>query len=114
VHPTAEQVINVVDAHRLQEATYSKKDFITWAKGYAKTVFEKLTAAGNPRADQFKKQITPVIQKIVANWEKEGYGFYHGESYNPDATLIIKFYKKEDEHNPFLWYFKDGLEAEKV
>jgi hypothetical protein len=61
-----------------------------------------LKAEGNPRAEAFKKGMTAVIPKIMGNLKN--YSFYLGESSNPDGTVILAFYKDEDQHNPYLWY----------
>jgi len=113
-NPQSELVIDVVDAHRLQEVSWpsDKSQFVAWMKAYSKAVLEKLTERKSPRADAFKKGMQAMAPKIIANLKE--YQFFQGENATGDtSTLILLFFKPDDQMNAVLWYFKDGLEEEK-
>ena len=110
---TKEMVNNVIDAHQLYgPVPMSKSEFVTWVKGYSKAVLEKLKANESPRLDAFKKGMSTVVPKLAGKWSD--FTVYEGASMNFDAGLILMFYKEEDQTNPCLYYFRDGLEEEKV
>ena len=58
-----------------------------------------------------KLQITPFVKKILENFKD--YEFLVGESMNPDAMVALLNYR-EDGITPYLTYFKDGLNEEKL
>merc|ERR1719329_1577335 len=61
-----ETVINVVDAHQLQETQLSKKDFMSMVKAYLKRVVAHLKEKGkDERVPEFQKGATEMIKFIV-------------------------------------------------
>jgi len=108
---TTAQVINVVDAHRLCETSFDKKAYMGYIKAYMKKVLDKLKADGSPRAEIFQKGVQPFIKKVLENFND--YAFYTGNSMDIEGLVILMAYK-EDGITPYFYYFKDGLEEEKV
>jgi len=108
---SARTVNNVIDAHRLQTTSFDKKSYMTYIKGYMKVVLEKLKTQNPSRVDAFQKNVQPFIKNILAKFDD--YEFYTGESMEPEAMVVLKFYK-EDGLIPYFYFFKDGLIEEKV
>ena len=83
-------------------------------KEYLKSVVVKLTEANPERVDVFKKQAHDEVKKILG--EFKDWKFYNGVSVNPDSMAILLNYRKDEKgvEKPFLLYWKDGLEEEKV
>eukprot|EP01116_Phalansterium_solitarium_P006547 TRINITY_DN18883_c0_g1_i1.p1 TRINITY_DN18883_c0_g1~~TRINITY_DN18883_c0_g1_i1.p1 ORF type:complete len:171 (-),score=79.82 TRINITY_DN18883_c0_g1_i1:253-765(-) len=108
---TSETVNNVLDAHRLQTTSFDKKSYMTYIKGYMKAVLEKLKVSNPDRVEPFQKAAQGFIKNVLAKFDD--YEFYTGESMEPEAMVILKFYK-EDGLIPYFYFFKDGVEEEKV
>ena len=104
---------SIVLTHRLKpyQAAIAKKDYGTVVKPYVKAVHEKLVAEGKPeRAAIFKAGIPGVIKKFKAIWDD--LIPYRGESENENGMLCFLNYRKSGD--PYMIFFKDGLEEEKV
>ena len=66
-----ETVVNVVDAHQLQETQLSKKDFMSLVKPYLKKVVEKLKENGKEdRVKGFQQGATEMIKFIVGRYDE--------------------------------------------
>jgi hypothetical protein len=63
------------------------------------------------RVQIFEQKITPVVKNILGNFND--YEFYVGESMNPEGMVALLNYR-EDGVTPYLTYFKDGLNEEKL
>lgn len=103
--------INVVMNHKLVPSPMAKKEYMKYIKGYMKAVKDKLKDNEVPQAevDIFTKNVQKFVKDLLASygdWE-----LYIGESYNPDAMLPLL---KWDEEIPYFYFFKHGLEMEKV
>jgi len=109
--PVSTTVINVVDAHALTQTTFDKKSYMTYIKGYMKSVLEKVKATKPERAEIFQKNVQPFVKKILDNISD--YDFFTGPSMNPEGMVVLLFYK-EDGLTPYFYLFKDGLDEEKV
>ncbi|CAD6564599.1 MAG: hypothetical protein CYPHOPRED_004111 [Cyphobasidiales sp. Tagirdzhanova-0007] len=107
----AVQVINLVKSGNLQSTQFDKKSFLTYLKGYMKTVKAHLQEKNPSRVEAFEKGAQTFAKKIVANFKD--YEFYTGESMNPDGMVILLNYR-EDGTTPYFIFWKDGLKGEKV
>ena len=105
------QVNNVVYSMRLVSTEFDKKSFLTYLKGYMKTIKKYLEENNPERSSAFEEKIQPFVKKIVANIKD--YEFYVGESMNPDGAVALLNYR-EDGMTPFFTFFKDGLKMEKL
>ena len=66
-----ETAINVVHAHKLQEASLSKKDCMALLKAYLKRVVEHLKEKGKEdRVPEFKKGATEMIKMIMEKFDE--------------------------------------------
>ncbi|KAJ6539391.1 translationally controlled tumor protein [Mycena capillaripes] len=107
----AQQVNNVVHSFRLSSTTFDKKSFLTYLKGYMKTVKAKLAETHPDRVDAFEKGAAAYAKKIVANFKD--YEFYTGENMNPDGMVALLNYR-EDGVTPYFTFWKDGLKEIKL
>ena len=106
-----EYVVNVVDAHNLQETNFSKKDFMALIKGYLKKVVEKLKENGKEdRVKEFQKGATELVKFIVGQFDE--FQFFMGQSGDPEAGLGFAYYA-EGESEPTFLFFADGMKEEK-
>ncbi|KAH0543270.1 hypothetical protein FGG08_002434 [Glutinoglossum americanum] len=110
---TSVQVIDVVDAFRLQSTQFDKKAYLTHLKTYMKKVKEALKEKG---ADEeaikaFESKAQAFAKKVVGGFKN--YDFYIGESMDPDGMVILLNYR-EDGVTPFFTVWKDGLTEMKV
>jgi len=107
----ATQVNNVVHSHRLQPTSFDKKNYLTYLKGYMKTIKTKLQETNPERVEVFEKGAAAYAKKIVANFKD--YEFYTGESMNPDGMVLLLNYRA-DGVTPFFTVWKDGVKSVKL
>ena len=106
-----ETVINVVDAHKLNELQLSKKDFMALAKPYLKKVVEKLKEQGKEdRVAEFQKGATELIKFVVGKFDEMQ--IFAGSSYDTEAGLCFA-YTMDGEVDPTFLFFNDGMKLEK-
>ena len=110
VDSTVEKVINLVDAHRLCETGFDKKGFMTYIKGYMKSLKAKLEETNPDRVDPFIKEAQTFVKKCLGNFNE--YQFFMGESMEPEAMVPLMYYAEDGMTIKFL-FFADGVEAEK-
>ncbi|GAA5936950.1 Tma19p [Sporobolomyces koalae] len=104
-------VNNIVHSFRLTETSFDKKSYLTYLKGYMKTIKAKLQESNPDRVPVFEKAAAAYAKKIVANFKD--YQFYCGESMDPDGMVVLLNYR-EDGTTPYLTYFKDGMKEQKI
>lgn len=123
-----ETAINIVHAHKLQEATLkdvkehlykilkykaslSKKDTMAMLKAYLKKVVGWLKENGKEdRVPGFKAGATEMIKFIMEKFDEMQ--IFSGENYDMEAGLAFS-YTKDGEENPTFMFFNDGLKEEK-
>ncbi|KZM24656.1 uncharacterized protein EKO05_0007084 [Ascochyta rabiei] len=108
-----ETKIDVVYSFRLNETGFDKKGYLTYLKGYMKSVKAKLQEKGASAEDitAFEKGAASYAKKIVANFKD--YEFYTGESMDPDGMIVLLNYR-EDGVTPYVTVWKHGLTEMKV
>jgi len=97
-----------VHSFRLQPTSFDKKTYLTYLKGYMKTLKVKLP---DGQSEDFEKKASAFAKKIVANFKD--YDFYTGESMNPDGMVALLNYR-EDGITPYFTFWKDGLKQTKL
>ena len=108
-----ETKIDVVHSFRLNETGFDKKGYLTYLKGYMKSVKEALVKKGADEATikDFETKASGFAKKIIGNFKD--YEFFTGESMNPDGMIILLNYR-EDGVTPYVTVWKHGLEEMKV
>eukprot|EP01120_Amphizonella_sp_Union-15-10_P000981 TRINITY_DN1104_c0_g1_i2.p1 TRINITY_DN1104_c0_g1~~TRINITY_DN1104_c0_g1_i2.p1 ORF type:complete len:166 (-),score=41.01 TRINITY_DN1104_c0_g1_i2:41-538(-) len=105
-------VNNVIDAHGLVETKFVKKDYLTYLKGYLKSVEAHLAKANPGRVDAFKKAAqTFVTKKLLPKFDE--FQFFTGSSMDPTGIVVLMWYP-DGEVDPKIWVFFDGLKEQKV
>jgi len=107
----ATQVNNIIHSFRLQATTFDKKSFLTYLKGYMKSIKIKLAETNPDRVDAFEKGAAAYAKKIVANFKD--FEFYIGENMNPDGMVALLNYR-DDGITPYFTFWKDGLREVKL
>ncbi|PKS10172.1 hypothetical protein jhhlp_001922 [Lomentospora prolificans] len=114
VEDTEVKVNNIVHSFRYQSTQFDKKAFLTYLKGYMKSVKAKLQENG-ASADEVKAFETGaqkyVKETLLPNFKD--FEFYTGESMDPDAMVVLLNYR-EDGVTPYIVVWKHGLKGEKV
>lgn len=105
------QVINVVHTFRLQSTQFDKKSYLSYLKGYMKTIKKELETSNPERVEAFEKGAAAFAKKVVGNFKD--YEFYTGESMNPDGMVALLNYR-EDGVTPYFTLWKDGLKEMKI
>jgi len=103
------QGVDIVMNSRLVEYTMNKKDYMTHIKDYMKEVKTKLENDNSPDKDLFQKNVQEFIKDVLGNFKD--YQFFCGENMKPEGMLALM---KWDEETPYMYFFKHGLDAEKV
>ena len=110
-----ETVIDIVDGFSLQEQSITKKEFLAYIKLYIKNVCTHLEEKNPSRLEPFKQGISPLIQKIVG--EFDDCTIYVGANASDQfaankAHPIVAHYVGE-EVTPRFIFFKDAMREEK-
>jgi len=106
-----ETVINIVDAHRLNELQLSKKDCMAMLKGYLKKVVGYLKENGKEdRVAGFKQGATEMIKFVMEKFDEMQ--IFVGESMDTEASLAFS-YTKDGESEPTFLFLVDGCKEEK-
>merc|ERR1719498_542824 len=84
-----ETVINVVDAHNLNELTLSKKDCMGMVKGLMKKTVAHLTEKNPDRVDGFKKGATEMVKFIMGKFDE--IQIFVGENMDTEASLAFAY-----------------------
>ncbi|KAF2845937.1 translationally controlled tumor protein-like protein [Plenodomus tracheiphilus IPT5] len=113
VEDTVEQKIDVVYSFRLNETGFDKKGYLTYLKGYMKSVKAALEKEGADAAaiKDFETKAGAYAKKIIGNFKD--YEFYTGESMDPDGMIVLLNYR-EDGTTPYVTVWKHGLKEIKV
>jgi hypothetical protein len=101
---------DIVLGHRLQETSFSKKDYATYIKAYVKKLKEKVDQENPERGEFMKAKLPALVKKITGNIDK--YRFFTGESMDAEGLVVLMDYR-DDEVTPFLIVLKDGVFEEK-
>ena len=106
-----ETVINVVQAHGLQECVLSKKDFMALVKPYLKRVTTWLKENGKEeRVPEFQKGATELVKLVIAKFDEMQ--IFTGSSYDTEAGLCFA-YTLDGEIDPTFYFFNDGCKEQK-
>ena len=109
VEDKAEKVIDIVDAFRYTETSFSKADYTTYIKNYMKKVKAYLEKEKPDRVADFmsgaKEMVTWVLKKF------DDFQFFMGEKCDTEAGLVLAYYKNDEDLAPTFVYFMDGLKA---
>ncbi|OVA02649.1 Translationally controlled tumor protein [Macleaya cordata] len=98
------KVVDIVDTFRLQEQpTFSKAQFMTYMKRYAKLLAGKLEGDAK---DEFMKNVGGATKFLVS--KLADLQFFVGESMHDDGSLVFAYYK-EGATDPTFLYFAHGL-----
>ncbi|TDL29732.1 translationally controlled tumor-associated [Rickenella mellea] len=111
VEDGASTVNNVVYSFRLQATTFDKKSYLTYLKGYMKTIKAHLEKNKPERVEAFEKGAAAYAKKIVANFKD--FEFYTGENMNPEGMVALLNYR-EDGVTPYFTFWKDGVKETKL
>lgn len=109
VESASKQGVDIVLSSRLVEFTQNKKDYMGHIKEYMKEVKAKLEKENSPDKDLFQKNVQEFVKGVLADFKE--YQFFCGESMKPEGMLALM---KWDEETPYMYFFKHGLDAEKV
>jgi ribosomal protein L21 len=108
----APTVVDIVDSFQLNEIQMTKKDFMSYIKGFLAAVTAKLEATGkSERVPLFKKGATELTKLIVSRFDE--FQIYTGQSYNMEGALAFSYQKEQEDDGPTFLYFKDVLKEEK-
>nr|XP_020470123.1 translationally-controlled tumor protein [Monopterus albus] len=102
--------VDIILNHRLQKTSFTKKQYMTYIKGYMKMLKVKLEETNPARVEDFMAGAGALVKKITANLDN--YDFYTGENMNPEGMVGLLDYR-EDGTTPYMLFMKDGLEIEK-
>jgi len=106
--PTSVSVNNLVDAHRLVETPFNKKNFMTYIKGYMTKLKKHLEKENPDRVEGFMKAAQAFVKKIVTDFDQ--YQFFTGEKMDVDGMVA---FLRWDGETPYFYIWKDGLKQEK-
>ncbi len=107
------QVIDIVEAHRLQEVhNVDKKAWMGMIKVFLKKCKDKLTELGKTEEEikAFMKGATELVKFIGSKFDE--FQLFTGESIDMEASMAYAIYD-EEAGGPKFYFFLDGLKEEK-
>ncbi|MFJ6622051.1 translationally-controlled tumor protein [Kitasatospora sp. NPDC091335] len=99
-------VLDIVDAHRLVETSYDKKNYTGHIKAYLKRLSERVPADDR---SAWQEKAQTCVKAVLADFES--YRFFTGESMDPEAMVVL-LKAGEAGGAPYLYYFGHGLKTE--
>ena len=107
-----ETVVNIVEAHKLNEIMLSKKDVMALIKGIMKNCVTRLKENGKEdRVAGFKAGATEMVKFIIGKFDEMQ--IYIGESIDTENGAICFSYNKDGETDPTFLFFNDCYKEEK-
>jgi len=106
--PSSVSVNNLIDAHRLAETPFNKKNYMTYIKGYMTKLKKHLEKENPSRVEGFMKGAQGFVKKIMAEFDQ--YQFFTGEKMDVDGMVALL---RWDGETPYFYVWKDGLKEEK-
>ncbi|XP_043236696.1 translationally-controlled tumor protein homolog [Amphibalanus amphitrite] len=109
-----ESGVDVVLNMRLTETGFSdKKNYVSYLKEYMGTIAKKLAESNPDQVDAFKQGANAFVKEKLTKFKDMQ--FFQGESMNPEGMTAIMLYEEDNgTEKPFIYFFKHGLEEEKV
>jgi len=109
-----QKVNNIVDAFKLQGTNFKdQKEYMSFLKGYMGKLKKHLEENNKDRVTIFMKGVQKFVGEFFKNNKFNDIEFFTGESFNQDAMLVLQIWS-EDGLTPYLYFYKDGLIAEKM
>jgi len=107
------KVINIVDAHKLEQSPVDKKGFIKDIKAYMKRI--KTIMEGNGKSAEevnaFQTNAEAAVKEILKSFQD--YEVYRGEQDSDLEGMPVLCNYREDGVTPYLVYFTNGVIEEK-
>ncbi|WP_331751094.1 translationally-controlled tumor protein (plasmid) [Streptomyces globisporus] len=100
-------VNDVVRAHRLEQTTLHKKEYVTHLRTYVKSLEKAVQERGDQDMQEWNAAMTKATKEIVDSFED--WEFYVGESNDPNAMVVLLGMREDD--TSFIRVFKDGLKT---
>jgi hypothetical protein len=107
----AETVNEVVDAFKLVKFDYAKKDYLAHIKKYMAALKNHVQTNHPERLEAFQKDVQAYVKKVAGRFNE--YEFFQGESLDENGMVVLQDFS-EDGMTPYLYFFMDGVEKEKV
>jgi hypothetical protein len=110
----SETGIDVILSHRLVETQFDKKSYQRYIKDYMKSLKERLENDGVSKEEvaTFVKGATQFVKEVLTDFKE--YQFFLGESMNADGQVVLVRWTDDKDSHPFLYFFRHGLDEEKV
>ena len=108
-----ETVVDIQDKFGLNEVGgFSKREFMTWCKGYLAKVTQKLKDAGKEdRIPDFKRGATELVKLIAGRFDE--FQIFAGERNDYEGAFCFAYQENQEDEGPTFLYFADGLRVTK-
>eukprot|EP00668_Euglena_longa_P011138 GGOE01013517.1.p1 GENE.GGOE01013517.1~~GGOE01013517.1.p1 ORF type:complete len:168 (+),score=46.98 GGOE01013517.1:96-599(+) len=103
------QMIDLVYAQRLQEASFAKKDYMNHIKTYMKWLKENVKEEDRSK---FEGEAQGFVKSMLGKFDE--LCFYTGESMDSEAGMVILCLFSEDGMSQKFYFWRNGLKEEKV
>merc|ERR1712096_296373 len=104
-----EQVIDLINAFKLEECWFEKREYTAYIKVFMKKCVQNLKAKNPDRVPHFKEHIQPAIKEILGKFDN--FRFFITESQNQEGNVALLDF--DDEGKPFFWFITAGMDAVK-
>lgn len=106
--------VDIVLANRLVSTGMNKKGYKTYIKEYAKAIEATLEKQPD-EIPKFRKGCSVFIKELLGDFDN--FEFFLGEKMDADGMVCLLRWETPEgatDDNPYMYFFKHGLEAEKV
>lgn len=111
IEATVEKVIDVVDASKLMELSFTKSEYMAYIKGFLKRLKERVEKINPEGVQQFMADAQAFVKKVIGNFKN--CSFYMGESNDTDLGQVVVAIYGEDGMTPYFHFWKDALVEER-
>jgi len=113
VDPSSVSGVDIVLSNRLVEFGLKKKEYMQHIKEYMKNVKARLEEDESKEVDLFMSNVQKFVKDVIGNFKD--YQLYCGESNHHEGMLgLLKWEEVDGAEVPFMYFFKHGLEEEKL
>eukprot|EP00667_Euglena_gracilis_P027159 EG_transcript_33313 len=103
------QMIDLVYAQRLQEASFAKKDYMNHIKSYMKFLKESIKPEDQKA---FETEAQAFVKSMLGKFDE--LCFYTGESMDSEKGMVLLCLFSEDGMSQKFYFWRPGLKEEKV
>lgn len=111
--PSSVSGVDIIMSGRLVEFALGKKEYMQHIKEYMKNVKKRLEEEESKEVQLFQTNVQKFVKGVLGEFKE--YQLYCGESNHHEGMLgLLKWESVDGGEIPYMYFFKHGLDIEKV